>query len=290
MCGINKMDYEISHTENYLNKMDSVISWLSDKGFRANCSRYSKYKKYLNDFYNEGNINDLDDLAKRFEKANTALQECIQIIQVYNAFKDEDGKGFNERLKNVVSGIDFYNSDNKADQPRDFLYELLTAVRFKDLGYAIDFEHITDVVAIRNDITLYVECKRIKSINGLEENIRKACKQLSRVEDSKEYYRIIFIDIYNCLADKIKDYEYSNLLCMRYQLNTILENEFILKNTGLIEKILTKNLSNTLGVAFTATRCLWLSNMTPQYYQDCKVLTSSKIAEVDLKLLNEMLQ
>lgn len=48
------------------------------------------------------------------------MQECIQIVQVYDAFMDEQSKGFEERLQKVVYGTDFYNSEIKADQPREF--------------------------------------------------------------------------------------------------------------------------------------------------------------------------
>lgn len=44
---------------------------------------------------------------------------------------------------------------------------------FKSWGYTIDFNQLTDVVATKEDITVYVECKRIKSIGGLEENFKK---------------------------------------------------------------------------------------------------------------------
>ena len=47
----------------------------------------------------------------------------------------------------------------------------------KSLGYSINFDELTDVVATRGNDTIYIECKRIKSSKGLESNYRKACKQ-----------------------------------------------------------------------------------------------------------------
>lgn len=289
MSEINQMSYELTHSSYFMDKLDEVLEWLESKGLRAHLSRYSKYKSYIDDFYKNSDPNDLYDLEQKFKKLNDAVQECIQIVQVYNTFKNENSDGFEDRLKKIISGADFYNPENKADQPRDFLYELLVASWFKKWGYGIDFDKITDVVATKNSITVYVECKRIKSINGLEENFRKACKQLSKVDDTTEHYGLVFIDIYHCLADRIRDYEYSNILNMRKELNDILENNFRKQNSDLIERILTKNLDYTLGVVFTTIRCLWLANVTPQFYQDYKVTTSSGITDANFEIIKKLL-
>ncbi|HBG7231774.1 TPA: hypothetical protein KRA30_001935 [Clostridioides difficile] len=289
MSKINRMSYELTHSRNFMNKLDEVFKWLESKNLRVHLSRYSRYKSYIDDFYKNGNKNDLHDLEQKFKKLNDSVQECVQIVQVYDAFKNENSCGFNERLHKIISGVDFYNPENKSDQARDFLYELLVASWFKKWGYDIDFEQITDVVAKKDGITVYVECKRIKSINGLEENFRKACKQLSKINDPTEHYGLVFIDIYNCVADYIRDYEYSSIVDMKKELNDVLENNFRKKNANLIEKILTKNLDYTLGVAFTTVRCLWLENITPQFYQDYKVITSSRITNLNYEILEKIL-
>lgn len=289
MSGINQMSYELSHTSYFMNKMDEVIKWLENKGLKASQSRYAKYKGYIDDFYKKGNPNDLSDLEQRFKKLNDAAQECIQIVQVFDSFKNEKSVGFEERLQKAVYGTDFYNPESKTDQPRDFLYELLIASWFNKLGYKIDFEQLTDVVANRNGTTVYAECKRIKSINGLEENFKKACKQLSKIDNNANHYGLVFIDIYNCVADKIRDYEYSDIFTMRKEINEVLENNFRKQNSGLIENILTKNLEYTLGVVFTSVRCLWLSNVTPQFFQERKVIASSKISDVNFEVLQKLL-
>lgn len=289
MSEINQMSYKLTYSSYFMNRLDEVLKWLESKKLKAHLSRYSRYKSYIDDFYKNSNPNDLSDLKQKFNKLNDAVQECIQIVQVYDEFKNENSCGFNDRLQKIISGTDFYNPKKKSDQPRDFLYELLVASWFKKWGYNIDFDQITDVVAKKDSVTVYVECKRIKSINGLEENIRKACKQLSKVNDTTEHYGLIFIDIYYCVADRIRDYEYSSILAMRNELNNVLENNFREQNSGLIEKILTKNLDYTLGAAFTMVRCLWLENVTPQFYQDYKVITSSKIKDVNFQVLKKLL-
>ena len=289
MSGTDRMEYTLTHSSCYMDKMKAVLEWLQNRGYGANLSRYSRYKSHIDDLYN-GNPDDLSDLEVRFKKQNEAFQECIQIVQVYEAFKDEDSKGFAERLAKAVYGTDFYDSEKKSDAARDFLYELLVAYWFKGWGYDIDFDQITDVVAKRDGKTVYVECKRIKSIRALEENFKKACKQLSKVEDDTEHYGIVFIDVYNCLADKLKDYEYPNVLAMRHEVQTVLANDFGKPNNNLIHNILDKYVDSTLGVAFTVARCLWLSNVTPQFMIEKKVRTSGKISDENFEILNELLK
>lgn len=289
MSGINRMEYTMTHSSYYMDKINDILEWLQNRGYDAKLSRYSKYKGYIDAFY-KGNPDDLSDLGTRFKKLNEAFQECVQIVQVYEAFKDEESKGFSERLDKVVYGNDFYNSEKKSDQARDFLYELLVASWFKRWGYAIDFEQITDVVARKNGKTVYVECKRIKSVKALEENFKKACKQLERVEDDTEHYGLVFIDVYNCLADKLKDYEYPNISAIKYEVETVLANNFGKPNNKLIQNVLTRYLDTTIGVAFTTVRCLWLSDVTPQFWEGKKVITSAKISDKNFEILNELLE
>lgn len=289
MSGTNRMEYTLSHSSYYMDKLNDVLEWLQNRGYGANISRYSRYKGYIDDFY-KGNPDDLSDLEIRFKKLNEAVQECVQIVQVYEAFKDEKSKGFADRLEKVVYGNDFYNPEKKSDQARDFLYELLVASWFKRWGYTIDFEQTTDVVAKKDGKTVYVECKRIKSAKALEENFKKACKQLEKVEDDAEHYGLVFIDVYNCLADKLKDYEYSNVFAIRREIQTVLANNFGKPKNDLIQNILTRYLDTTLGVAFTTVRCFWLSDVTPQFCEEKKVITSAEISDENFEILNELLR
>ena len=123
----------------------------------------------------------------------------------------------------------------------------------------------------------------------MEENFKKACKQLEKVQDNTEHYGVVFIDVYNCFADKLKDYEYPDLFQMRREVQSVLANNFGKPNSKLIENILTRYISVTLGVAFTTVRCLWLSDVTPQFYKEVKVITSSKISDENFNVLNKLL-
>ena len=41
---------------------------------------------------------------------------------------------------------------------------------------------------------------------------------------------------------------------------------------------------------FTIVRCFWLSNVTPQFWEDKKVITSDGISDKNFEILNELLK
>ncbi|SFM32542.1 PDDEXK family nuclease [Pelosinus propionicus] len=289
MDGVNKLTYELSHTARIMEQFNDAFKWIKDKNLKIELSRYSRYKRYIDDFYNKGNPEDILDLEAKFAKLNEAAQECIQMVQVYEAFKEVESNSLDERIEKIVSGQDFYNSVNRDDQPRDFLYELLVAAMFKKNGYEIDFEQLTDVVAKKNNKTIYIECKRIKSDSKLEQNFSKACKQLNQIDKTENTYRLVFIDVYNCFADKLKDYEYNDVFEITKEVKRVMAEHFGKPNNRLINRILDENIDNILGVVFTCTRCLWLSKVSPQFYIEKKVITPSKISDENFQALNKIL-
>lgn len=95
---MGKFNYEHSHTTNeVLKQVPEVLKWLESKEPIVGNSRYSKYKKYIDDFHKE--IAPLSVLEEKFQKSNWAFQELFEIVQVYNSFKDENSNNFNQRIK-----------------------------------------------------------------------------------------------------------------------------------------------------------------------------------------------
>ena len=286
VSAINKLKYEKTHSSRFMDQLPHAIEWLSEKGFRTQCSRYSRYKMHIDDFYKENNLE--NELETKFARLNAAVQECIELVLVYEAFKTENSEGFKNRLKEIVNGQDFYDNTMKRDQPRDFLYELIVAAKFKSLGYTIDFDQITDVIAKRKDDVIFIECKRIKSTKALEENFKKAGKQLMNPV-SGGGYGLIFIDIYNCIADRVRDYEYSNIIEMNKEIKSIVSS-FEDENKNLINRLLEQYSEYSLATCFTANRCLWLSDVTPQFYRNYSVNAPGSISDQKYSKLKEILE
>ena len=282
----SSLDYENSNIAKYIDKLPEVISWLTQKGFKAEVSRYSRYLAYISNVsLSPKNPKEIINPVKIFNDGNTSLKEIIEIVIVYETFRDVESLGLNERLKKVVDGKDFYE-DGEQDQSRDFLYELLIAAMFHQLGYTIDFDKETDVVAMKGDIIVYGECKRIKSINGFEKNYRKACKQLGKIKGrSDKIFRFAFIDVWNCFSEQIESYEYKDIFSMVNHVNKIYE-ECLKKSINVKLNIVSNEYKDVIdGFALTYYCCLWLSNITPQYLKKINFSLNPKMSNEEFEFI-----
>ncbi|MCR8924336.1 hypothetical protein NO559_16295 [Dasania sp. GY-MA-18] len=172
--------------EETLIRYEESCDWLESLGFNYKASRYNQYKDSIDNLSNvlEGSPSD-SDLEKSFHAYLNAYAEAIDLIRVKSAMDGADFDSFKDRLKKVVSGSAFRNSSMK-DQSRNFLFELNIAARFISGGYEVDLNHKADLVTFVGDTKLYVECKRIRSINKVSSNIKKANSQiLNRLKNDK---------------------------------------------------------------------------------------------------------
>lgn len=272
---MESLEYKTSHSSYYMEKLPKVLEWLSGKGMNSHVSRFSRYKGYIDDFYT--GYNGLDELEKKFAKHSESIQQCVEIVTIYDAFSNENSNGFISRLREVVKGSDFLCEMSGNDNSRDFQYELLVAAKFQTLGYTIDFDNLTDVVAKREDDILYIECKKIKSIQAFERNYKKAGKQLKSNKPDLAY-GLIFIDVFDCVADKIRAYEYNNIIEMKNVVDSALQH-FIKVNEHTLEQLNDRFVNNALGVCLTTNKILWLSDVRPQYYKDHKVHASEALSD-----------
>ncbi len=247
----------VGKVSDWTNQLETIIHWLETKKINANVSRYSRYKEYITQFstlsIERNKIIVPAELDALYKDANNALREIVQINLVYNAFKHEENKNFEERLKKIVIGKDFYEGEPQ-DQGRDFLYELAIAALYKNNGYEIEFESDTntDVIA-KKDHTLYIECKRLKSINNYEKNYEKACKQLKGIENaSKSDAKLVYIDVYNCISEKISPYVYSGIIELNNEIRRVMCNEFEMPCIKKTTKLLKAYKDYVDGIVFTS--------------------------------------
>lgn len=282
---------------NLANRIDGVIEWLKDKDIKAGVSRYSRYKQHILDFSvesekNKGKILLMSDLEEMYEKSAESIREIYQIVAVYDAFRDEENKSFDERLKKIIDGKDFYGG-NENDQGRDFLYELVIAAWYKQKGFDIVFEseNLTDVIA-RNEVSdIYIECKRLKSSKGYEANYKKACKQLGKVEN-KDAIKLVYIDIYNCLKSHMVPYEYLNFMDINHYIKQYSNSEFKIPNAHVTNKILKEYNDTVDGVVFTAVGIFGVSNVSgieTDIYIGSDVIIEDSVSEERFEMIKRVL-
>lgn len=180
----NKPEHFIHQLDDVFDMYSEVCEWFNELGFEFSRNRYGKYKKHFDSFIEMGTtkskIENKDEILDFKRGFDNAYIEANEIIRVYNNLKAIESTQFIEQIKKTLSGQEFRaNSDN--DQARDFLFELSVACRFIKAGFNVSLTGVCDVVVDLSDGgTLFIECKRIKSENKIEANVKKANKQITK--------------------------------------------------------------------------------------------------------------
>lgn len=287
----NETNIQYGHSNDIMNEIPNVINWLKSKDLPAHISRYSKYKRYIDDFYA---VEDRDNPSEeKFKKLNWAFHELFEIVQIYKCFSDQNSNNFNERLEKVVSGQDMMPDTltAKNDNSRDFLYELLIASEFYKRGFNICFNNDADIVAIRGLDVIMAECKRLSSNNSLERNIKKAGEQLNRRE-RKDTIGLIFIDITSCILDKIPIFEYHSDAEIISRVRTAMDY-YQKENQKVLEHLSSKYLESAFGICLTFRRTLWLGRgeyLRVNYFTDTTVFLSKCQTKSNENKLRELLK
>jgi len=178
----NRPDNFVHQFEDVIEMYSEVCDWFNELGFSYSKNRYGLYKRHFDKFIEMAKTStvpdDKDELIRFKRQFDNAYIEVNEIIRIYNNLKSINSSEFIEQIKIIVSGQEFRaNSDN--DQARDFLFELSVACRFIKAGFSVSLTGICDVVVdLGDDGTLFVECKRIKSENKIDKNVKKANKQI----------------------------------------------------------------------------------------------------------------
>lgn len=238
-----------------LEQMPQVLDWLEGLGISARNSRYSRYVKHIDAFFASGEPLS-EEGRRRFDAHTLAYRECVDINLVRKAFANETHKGFIGSLRKIVSGQDVPELKD-AGVSRNYLFELLVAVRFAAIGYQIDFDFVTDVVAKKDGNVVYAECKRISSEKKLEANIKDAAEQLS---EAMRYIPdrpsgIVFIDVSSCVeADVPKEVPQAYDVQPATKVGLA---RFFNRNGDLIERLNERFINTSLATCFIVQLPVW---------------------------------
>jgi len=239
-----------------LTQLPEIISWLVELGLPAANSRFARYDKIIEKFFRDRSDTLLDGGSQRFRDLSLAYRECFDIWIVYMCFKNTRHLNFIEKLSKVVAGQDVPELGD-AGASRNYLLELLVAARFQQAGYAIDFDHKTDVVARRDGITVRVECKRLTSENKLITRIREAADQLLEAPTNfgEKVVSLIFVDVSSCIIENVA-WEVDTANDARREMDRELLR-FLSRNAAKIEAANQKYLDVSHGTCLSATLPIW---------------------------------
>ena len=292
-----------------ISQMSSVLEWLSSYGINAHNSRYAKYEKLINDFFNNKdleiflknkNLNNFSEIIldkdlynktlDKFLIMTESLKEIFEIVIIYKTLQQEENNYLKDRLKKIITGQELLteNTKNESAHARDILFELLIISYFYNLNYKIDFETLTDVVVEKNNIKVFGECKRLSSEKNLQKQLSKAKKQLSRINFKEEEYGLIFVDISNCIFKDIIKKELPNAQIAK-ELLEFSVNNFIKRNEKLIEEYNNKCINFSLAICFVANIPTWVQDGTLYRNVKIQVIAPEKLSDKKFQRLNEIL-
>lgn len=242
---ITELPYEVflKHGDTIEKDLDAAIDWLSSIGLNPTVTRFGEYRKSIKNLHQDldGN-NKTEDVFYKFLNAH---MEITDLLRIKSTFESEDSSTYIERLKKVTSGTAFRNYSEK-DQSRDFAFELSIASRFISAKIPIDLTSIADVIANLDDTKLFIECKRIKSMQQLGRRVKSSQDQLKKRISSQTSSKCKGISAI-CLTDIINSGNKMSVVENVHQLKKISSsqlNSFGIENRDILEG---RRLSGVLG-------------------------------------------
>lgn len=274
-----------------LSKMPQVLEWIESLGLRAVNTRYTRYVKYIDDFYKMEREHLYTEIGKeKFNTLTKAMFECHNIIIVYSVFKNENSQGFIERLSKVIKDPDILEKSQES-HARNFLFELLVASYFSVNNYAIDFNSKSDVLAKKNDLTFYVECKKIVSSRKLFEKVKRAGKKLENdVPNDDNSYGLIFIDISSLIAEYFPRSEVADYFEVHAHLTNAMGKYLTPKISQKIEDLNERFKNNSLAVCLMGSSSIWTQEPTHYVATSFAVRARGSMTDDDFNTLKEAIE
>jgi len=157
-----------------------TCEWFSSIGFEWADTRYGIYENHFAKFEELAELKGASSVDIEIKHAfDNAYLEANEIVRVYSDLRQFEHTQFYEQLRKALSGQEYRGRvDN--DQARDFLFELSTATRFLRAGCEVELSEVCDIVAEIPEGTIFIECKRMKSVNKIAKNIKKASEQIKK--------------------------------------------------------------------------------------------------------------
>ena len=174
-------------------KFSSALSWISGLAKVSISSRFYTYQKIWKELIASADLpnggispEQFRRFAEKFGEKSLrgAILETDELIDIYEAFHNDSSVIPSSILEKVVNGR-VSETEEESDkpvtaQPRNFLFELTVAAKFKSLGFHIKLNEDADVVFNFRNYKVFIECKRLFGENSFESNFRKVCDQLTK--------------------------------------------------------------------------------------------------------------
>jgi len=203
-------------TANYADTYDefaAAISWIERLQLDPSRGRVSQYQKDLRYWKDNYQSTPNDELRRRFTDFINTIHDANDLISVYRKFRSTPItklESIREKLEKSLNGpIKRQDERPGTSTARNFLFEALVAARLHhpEVGIRALLDAKTDTGFKAQNRKVWIECKRITSLNKLEANVRDAAKQLERAfkkHPGSAHRGLVAIDISKLFNDGSK--------------------------------------------------------------------------------------
>ncbi len=159
-------------------KLDQAEEWLIEKGMKPGNTRFSRAKKWLCEGVAAGEIG-----KEKMVRFQWATQELDDYLQLYEFLRNVTHRNFIDKLERSLKGPDENKNEDKdkgaSMAGRNYMFELVMAAKFAQLGFEVSFDGKADVILSSNEMTIHVECKQALGKN-MDNLLEEAFKQIRR--------------------------------------------------------------------------------------------------------------
>ncbi len=177
-------------TESYdavFEQYSAAMRWMAELGIRLSPGRTSHYEKIVGQWKDAYKTATVDEAQKIFPDFVSSMFEVFDFVNIYKAFESVPSQQLTSVVQKLQKGVNgpVNTADETSDSTaaRNFLFEVAVAAKahHPDKGVAAILDARSDTGIRLNGKNLWVECKRVTTVEGIEGNARKASKQLETI-------------------------------------------------------------------------------------------------------------
>ena len=204
-------------TETYeviFDQYSATMRWMAGLGVKLDPGRTTHYERIVGHWKGAYKTATVDEGRKIFPDFISSMFEVFDFVSIYKAFQGVPPHQLTSLIEKLQKGVN--GPINAADETpdstvaRNFLFEAAVAAKVHrpEKGIEAILNARSDTGIILNGKKLWVECKRVTTVERIESNARKASSQLETIlagEVGSGHRGIVALDVSKILnrGDKI---------------------------------------------------------------------------------------
>lgn len=173
--------------EAIFDQYSAAMNWMAGLGIKLSPGRTSHYEKVIGYWKDANKTATPDEGRQIFPDFISSMFEVFDFVSIYKAFDGVPAHQLTSVIQKLQKGVN--GPINAADETpdstaaRNFLFEVLVAAKAHrpDKGVEAIFDARSDTGISLNGKKLWVECKRVTTVDKIERNAREASSQLEKI-------------------------------------------------------------------------------------------------------------